>query len=403
MASWGNELGEQYGQDMESQVGYHLYATENSSTDPAIKGHNNNSSGVAIHSDGRLQVDGQVLVDTGASYITSVSITNGTGAYALDIAGKVRVTKDYAATALQVINPNESPSGFALHASGKVLADYDGDGDAVKISHTVATELALNVDGMARIRKSTASAYSILEVINDGDGGAIHADGKLQVDGDSDFNGALQVDGNSNLNGNLDVSGTLSTNTIVPSSGSLVQVGVVEHGSVNLGHGQWADSIVKTLCPLHCNGFIDTISAVPLRVGQSHDNNASLIELARPGILTRVLGTLQVEQAATLYSAATLNGALDINNTVDLDANTTGVAMDVDNANTDPAAIAIKAEAPVALDARGLVAIASGEVLSLDGVSRQNYITYNAARSRMEFYIGGTMVFVIDSTGGHNP
>lgn len=131
-------------------------------------------------------------------------------------------------------------------------------------------------------------------------GNAVQSDGKLQVNGDSD------------LNGNLDVSGTLSTNNIVASSGALVQVAFVEHGSVNLGHGQYADSIVKTLCPLHTNGFIDTISAVPLRVGQSYNNNAISIELARSGILTNVLGTLSVNQAATFH------GALDIYSTLNL-------------------------------------------------------------------------------------
>jgi len=177
-------------QDMESPAGYHLFATENSSTNPAIKGHNNNSSGTAIHSDGKLKVDGQVIVDASSLGQTSVSITSSSGnTYGLDVAGKVRVTKDCPATALQVINHDESASGFALHATGKVLADYTGDGDAVKIIHSDPTELALNVDGMARIRKTTASAYSILEVINDGEGGSIHADGKLQVDGDSDLNG----------------------------------------------------------------------------------------------------------------------------------------------------------------------------------------------------------------------
>ncbi|MBU1652472.1 hypothetical protein KKA00_09640, partial [bacterium] len=191
-------------------------------------------------------------------------------------------------------------------------------------------------------------------------GTAIHSDGKLQVDGDSD------------MNGDLDVSGTVTTDTIKASSGSLVEIANENHGSVNLGNGSYGDSIVKTLCPLHTNGFIDTISAVPLRVGQSLSNNASLIELGRSGILTKVLGTFQVDYTSTFYGAATfndpatfndaatfgggtttLNAAVDINNTVDHDCNVDGVGLDVKNSSTGQSAVGIKSEARVALEARG--------------------------------------------------
>ncbi len=216
-------------------------------------------------------------------------------------------------------------------------------------------------------------------------GNAVQSEGKLQVNGDSD------------LNGNLDVSGTLKSDTILGSSGYLVEVANVNHGSVNLGNGSYGDSIVKTLCPLHCNGFIDTISAVPLRIGQSLQNNASNVELGRSGINVFVRGELRADEHVVI------DGSVDLDNILDLDANIAGVALDVNNANTGASSVGISATGRTALQAHGHIALDSDKNLALDGTTGQNYIKYNSAQSRIEFYIGGNLVFTVDSNGGHNP
>jgi hypothetical protein len=258
MASWGNQTGQQFNQDMESPSGYHLYATKNNANDAAIKG--SNDSGLAVHSDG-----------------------------------------------------------------------------------------------------------------------------KLKVDGDSD------------LNGDLDVSGTLKSDTVVGSSGNLVEIANVNHGNVNLGNGSYIDSIVKSLCSFHCNGSIDTISAVPLTIGQSYQNNASSIELGRSGINIYVRGELRADDHVVI------DGSVDLDNTLDLDANTAGVALDVNNSNTGTSCVGISATGRTALQAYGHIALDSNKALALDGSTGENYIKYNSTQSRIEFYIGGNLVFTVDSNGGHNP
>lgn len=269
---------------MESPSGYHLYAMKNNANDSAIKGSNN--QGPAIHSDGKLQVDGQVIIDDSGSAQTAMSITSHTGnVYALDVAGKVRLIKDTLYAALQVINNIVTGSGgIAIDATGRIQSTFSGGSAAMKVEHTLNSELALDVVGRAQIREDVSAPYSVLDVIQDSTGNAIRSGG-----------------------------------------------------------------------PFVCTGPAD------------------------------------------------LDGPVDLDNILDLDTDTTGVAMDVNNANTDPAATAIKASGPIALDARGHVAIDSGKILSRDGTSRNNYIKYNSAESRIEFFIGSNLVFIVDSNGGHNP
>jgi hypothetical protein len=220
-----------------------------------------------------------------------------------------------------------------------------------------------------------ASNDAAIKGTNSG-GNAIQSDGKLQVNGDSD------------LNGDLDVSGTIHTDAILGSSGNTVQVGHAVHGSVIIGDGQYSDSYTKVYSPLQCTQFIDTIFSNPLSLGQT---NASSVQLGHDDINTHVLGPLSVDDNVSVAG------------TLDLDANGTGAAMDVNNSNAGSAATAIKATGSIALDARGHVAIESDKGLSLDGLTHQSYIIFNSANSRLEFYIGGTLRFIIDSTGGHNP
>jgi hypothetical protein len=85
-----------------------------------------------------------------------------------------------------------------------------------------------------------------------------------------------------------------------------------------------------------------------------------------------------------------------------MDVNTSGVGLDVNNANQTGTAIAIKATGPVALDAHGHIVVASGQRVVLDGGTGDNFLTYSSANSRIEFYVGGSLHFYIDDHGGHS-
>ncbi|MBU0517860.1 hypothetical protein KJ564_02855 [bacterium] len=162
-------------------------------------------------------------------------------------------------------------------------------------------------------------------------------------------------------------------------------------------------------------------------MGQSINNNAISIELGRSSIITKVLGTFQVDYTSTFYGAATfndpatfndaatfgggtttLNAAMDINNTVDLDCNVNGVGLDINNASTGQNAVGIRSTTPVALEARGRsaftdhITIAEDKIVYLDGTTAENYLKYSSTNERIEFFIGGYLTFYIDSTGRHN-
>jgi hypothetical protein len=139
--------------------------------------------------------------------------------------------------------------------------------------------------------------------------------------------------------------------------------------------------------------FIDSADDVPLHINAGsagHLPGDVNLGGGLSGANTNVLGSLQV------------TGTSDLNDTVDLDANVTGVALDVNNANSGTSATAIKATGIIALDARGKIALASDKKLSLDGTTGDNYLIFSSANSRIEFYLGGTLHFYIDDHGGHN-
>lgn len=165
-------------------------------------------------------------------------------------------------------------------------------------------------------------------------------------------------------------------------------------------------------------GVNHPLSSQPVPIGG--DSNG--VHLASTGHNTRVMGTLQVDEVATLEDTVTcqddvtIEGTLhvtgdsvDLDAPVDLDCTTTGVALDVTNASDDPGAVAIKATGQLAIDARGRsrfsdhIALPSDKRMILDGTGAQNYITYNSAEERIEFYIGGVLKFIIDENGGSNP
>jgi hypothetical protein len=206
---------------------------------------------------------------------------------------------------------------------------------------------------------------------------------------------AIQSDGKLQVNGDANVTGTLKTDSIHGSSGNTVQVATVDHGVVELGDGTYTDSAVKVNGTLRCERFIDTIGSGILSVGQGAGgcayNHTTSLQLGRSDINTHVLGPLLAEDHVS------------VNGTLDLDADGTGAAMDVSNANEASTATAINATGRIALQAHGYIALDSGKALTLDGSTGQNYLMYSSANSRIEFYIGGTLRFVIDSTGGHNP
>jgi hypothetical protein len=149
---------------------------------------------------------------------------------------------------------------------------------------------------------------------------------------------------------------------------------------------------IKAEGDLQVTGNIDTPSGPPsydLNLGTGH---AIEVNIGRDGIYTNVLGILNVQTQIDLHGWFN----------VELNQPDGAIAV-VNNTSTDSSSAAISATGRTALQAHGHIAVDSGKVVTLDGSTGQNYITYNSANSRIEFYIGGTLRFVIDSTGGHNP
>lgn len=388
---------------MVSPSGYHLFAINNDAADVAIRGEN--TEGVAIQSAGDLQVngdydlngdvdlDGKLDVRHDSATATAVYIRNVLAGLACEIAGKTHVVR-YAADESALMVDNGQNDGLALDVNGRLDVQSNTENTTARIVQDHYASLALYVGGKVSIANEiNETGVTIANYLVEG--AALEVNGRAELT----INSGAQYDALKITNQNPYGKG-LNCQCPVEIKKSIKFNDANENAFIDSADGRWLQ--LNTLGQ-SSSVYIGRLDGPETRIQSElwvRDNIKPLgssLDLSLPSVATKVKGPLQAEEAATF------DGVINAAGGIVAEYEIVDAVLDVTNPSADPAATAIRASGPIALDARGHIAIESGKSLSLDGLSRQNYITYNAARSRMEFYIGGTLVFVIDSTGGHNP
>jgi hypothetical protein len=409
------------------------------STGSALKVTNNNDSGKA------LEVAGNVEVENNGNLSTVTLKNNNNEGYALDVDGRMDVNINTIGAAVAVTNPNSASIALALDVNGSVDIDRDGNDSTLIIHNDDSEGHALEVDGKAKITINNAAAsVDALKIVNENaNGGGLNCQCPVNIKSHIKFNDALlnsyidSADGKIlNINtlgssGSITIGRTSGADTnimgnlkvkeeINPSgaSGSTLSLANSSIGyNVVIGGGQ-ANRSTNVNNVLKCIwGINHPLSGQPVPVGGLSNG----VHLAASGSETRVKCTLDVDESAvfnetvTCEDNVTVEGILqvtgnnvDLDTTVDVDCNTAGPGLDVNNASTDQNAVGIKVEGRTALEARGKSAftdnmhLAADKNLCLDGTTGENYMKYDSTNAHIEFYIGGSLVFYIDENGGHN-
>lgn len=151
--SWGNEGNVRYDQNMTSNIGYYLCATNNSAETYAICGIND--SGIAVRSQGDFKVVGDS-----------------------DLDGKLDVTKNSSETAAKITNTDNN--GLALEVYGMVDFSRNGTLSKVTMNNNTSTGLALDVNGRVDVTfNTTATAFALTNT--NPSGKALDVNGQVEI------------------------------------------------------------------------------------------------------------------------------------------------------------------------------------------------------------------------------
>ena len=149
---------------------------------------------------------------------------------------------------------------------------------------------------------------------------------RIKADGDISMNHNLVVGGNTTINGTLDVTGDTSVSTFDSTGATSLATGngavnIASSGEMTTVKGTFnVDEAVTLDTTLDVTG--DTsVSTFDSTGATSLATSGGVVNISKSGVMTTVLGTLNVDEAVTLDTTLDVSGATAIDNTLDVSGN----------------------------------------------------------------------------------